>query len=132
MKQKTTGKNRNGEGTASTLVESQITWHLYAAHAAMEHRQNHLPKVAARIYELGVKCDPSFVAVPAYVQRYAQVLMEINDLTSLRSLLTKSVSACEVAGNKAAVASVWDISLHFESSPNRPRCERSKRREEKR
>lgn len=132
-KKKTTVKNRNGEGTGSTSIESKITWHLYAAHAAIEHRQNHLPTVAARIYELGLKNDPSFVAVPAYVQRYAQALMEINELTSLRSLLTKAVSACEVEGNKAAVASLWDISLHFESligsKPSKLREIEQKRRE---
>jgi hypothetical protein len=126
-------KNRHVDGAGNAPIESKITWHLYAAHAAIEHRQNHLPVVAARIYELGIKSDPSFVAVPAYVQRYAQVLMEINDLTRLRSLLTKAVSACEAEGNKVAVASLWDISLHFESligsKPSKLREIEKKRRE---
>jgi Pre-mRNA 3''-end processing (cleavage and polyadenylation) factor len=39
----------------------RITWHLYAAHATIEHRVNNLPKVAARVYELGLKKHRSFL-----------------------------------------------------------------------
>jgi len=116
----TGGKNANGgSGEPSVLVEAAgpITWHLYASHAVMEHRLNRAPEVAARVYELGLRKHASFLTVPAYIQRYAQLLLELNDYKNLKALLTRAVAACEAAQDdkKDALAALWDMTLHFES-----------------
>lgn len=72
-----------------------ITWHLYAAHASIEHRLNRAPHIAARIYELGLRRHRTFLSTPPYVLAYASLLMELNDEENLRSLLTRAVAACE-------------------------------------
>ena len=47
------GEN-GGEVVSEKLAPGPITWHLYASHARMEHRLNHSPDIAARVYELGL------------------------------------------------------------------------------
>jgi hypothetical protein len=48
----------NGESSAELvsdkLAPGPITWHHYTSDARMEHRLNHFPKIAARVYELGL------------------------------------------------------------------------------
>jgi len=93
-----------------------ITWHLYASHAAMEHRLNKSPTIAARVYELGLRKHVSFLTKPAYVLRYAQLLLELHDIDNLRALLTRAVAACEgQEGKSDEVAALWDMTLRFES-----------------
>ena len=94
-----------------------ITWHLYAAHAAMEHRINRCPEIAARVYELGLRKHSSFLTKAAYVIRYAELLLELGDTMNLRALLTRAVAACDAAKGKsdASLASLWDMTLRFES-----------------
>ena len=116
-KRKKGGENENGGGDGATAIEAAgpITWHLYASHAVMEHRLNRAPEVAARVYELGLRKHASFLTVPAYIRRYAQLLLELNDYKNLRALLTRAVAACEAEDKKEALASLWDMTLHFES-----------------
>lgn len=119
----TTEENGNADvGTAesnpsatSKVLPGPVTWHLYAAHAVMEHRHNHCPEVAARVYELGLRKHATFITIPPYVLRYAQLLLELNDTRNLRALLTRAVAACEANENKASLAALWDMSLYFES-----------------
>ena len=111
----TTGVNANGSSGKSNKEAGPITWHLYAAHAVMEHRQNHSPGIAARVYELGLRKHATFLTVPSYIQRYAQLLLELNDTMNLRALLTRAVAACELENKQDAVASLWDMTLYFES-----------------
>lgn len=108
-----------------------ITWHLYTAHATIEHRLGKNPKVAARIFELGLRKHRTFLSNPPYVLYYANLLLELNDEENLRSLLMRAVAACEemdavtstgVGGSDAAVARkremqrpLWDMMLKFES-----------------
>jgi len=116
-KRKKGGENENGGGDGATAIEAAgpITWHLYASHAVMEHRLNRAPEVAARVYELGLRKHASFLTVPAYIRRYAQLLLELNDYKNLRALLTRAVAACEAENKKDALASLWDMTLYFES-----------------
>mmetsp|Transcript_24403 Transcript_24403/g.52609 ORF Transcript_24403/g.52609 Transcript_24403/m.52609 type:complete len:1321 (-) Transcript_24403:368-4330(-) len=108
-----------------------ITWHLYAAHATIEHRLGKNPQVAARIYELGLRKHRSFLSNPPYVLHYANLLLELNDEENLRSLLMRAVAACEeeeaagAGGADAAAANarrtemqrpLWDMMLKFEST----------------
>lgn len=94
-----------------------ITWQLYASHADMEHRLNHSPAVAARIYELGLRKHISFLTKPAYIYRYAQLLMELRDTENLRALLTRAIAACEAEeGMEDEIAALWDMTLRFEAT----------------
>jgi hypothetical protein len=107
-----------------------ITWHLFAAHATIEHRLGKNPQVAARIYELGLRKHRSFISTPPYVLHYASLLLELNDEENLRSLLMRAVAACEEEdantkdGESDAAAAIrrrevqrplWDMMLKFES-----------------
>jgi hypothetical protein len=94
-----------------------ITWHLYMAHAIMEHRLGKNPKVAARIYELGLRKHRTFLSNPPYVLHYANLLLELNDEENLRSLLMRAVAACEEeeAGRREMQRPLWDMMLKFES-----------------
>ena len=108
-----------------------ITWHLFAAHATIEHRIGKNPQIAARIYELGLRKHRSFISTPPYVLHYASLLLELNDEENLRSLLMRAVAACEEedesnADSKESDAGVaarrrevqrplWDMMLKFES-----------------
>jgi hypothetical protein len=111
-------KSNENQGATVVVSRGVITWHLFAAHAAMEHRLNRLPDVAARIYELGLRKHRSFLTRPAYVMRYAQLLLELGDTINIRALLTRAVAACEEQGKEGALAALWDITLHFESLLN--------------
>jgi hypothetical protein len=91
-----------------------ITWHLYASHATIEHRLNHAPAIAARVYELGLRKHASFLTQPAYVLRYAQLLLELQDTVNLRALLTRALAACQDS-KSPAVTALWDMALQFES-----------------
>jgi cleavage stimulation factor subunit 3 len=98
----------------SSIKPGPITWHLYAAHATIEHRNNHAPTVAARIYELGLRKHGSFLTQPAYVLRYAQLLLELQDTVNLRALLTRALAACS-SRKSPQVAALWDMAVQFES-----------------
>lgn len=102
------------EKKTAGIKPGPITWHLYASHAMIEHRNNHAPAIAARIYELGLRKHGSFLTQPAYVLRYAQLLLELQDTVNLRALLTRALAAC---GNRRSpqVAALWDMAVHFES-----------------
>ena len=126
---------RTTSADESRTKPGPITWHLYASHATLEHRLNHSPEIAARVYELGLRKHLSFLTKPPYVMRYAQLLLELGDTVNLRALLTRAVSACEavaaksaanqesgtsksqqqLATNSPAVAALWDMTLRFES-----------------
>lgn len=123
-------KSGNGgkDAAESTVNAGYITWHLYAAHATIEHRLSKNPKVAARIYELGLRKHRTFLSNPPYVLHYANLLLELNDEENLRSLLMRAVAACEeeeTTGGDADAAAVakrremqrplWDMMLKFES-----------------
>lgn len=96
------------------FVPGPITWHLYASHALIEHRLNHSPETAARVFELGLRKHSSFLTQPAYVLKYARLLLELQDTVNLRALLTRSLTACQ--GSKSqAVTSLWNMALQFES-----------------
>jgi hypothetical protein len=85
----------------------------------MEHRLNHKPQIAARVYELGLRKHAHFLTTPAYIRNYAQLLLELKDAMNLRALLTRAVAAyeAEVDNNtkREALAELWDMTLHFES-----------------
>jgi Suppressor of forked protein (Suf) len=104
--------------TEQTPSPGLITWYLYAAHAIIEHRLNRCPDIAARVYELGLRKHSSFITIPPYVLRYAQLLLELNDTMNLRALLTRSVAACEALDSKVSLAAMWDMNLYFESIIN--------------
>ena len=106
------------KGGQVSPVSGQMTWHLYAAHASMEHRINRLPEVAARVYELGLRKHSSFLTKAPYVIRYAELLLELGDVMNLRALLTRAVAACEAAKGKSdsSLASLWDMMLRFETT----------------
>ena len=123
----------DGNPSQSNTNAGYITWHLYAAHATIEHRLSKNPKVAARIYELGLRKHRTFLSNPPYVLHYANLLLELNDEENLRSLLMRAVAACEEeqtvppAGSGSDAAStaaarkremqrpLWDMMLKFES-----------------
>ena len=123
----------NGTGKNSASDECNagfITWHLYAAHATIEHRLGKNPQVAARIYELGLHKHRSFISTPPYVLHYASLLLELNDEENLRSLLLRAVAACEeeednvqdgdsdaaaIARRREVQRPLWDMMLKFES-----------------
>ena len=109
-----------------------ITWHLYAAHASIEHRLNKSPQIASRVYELGLKKHRSFLSTPQYVLQYSSLLLELSDEENLRALLTRAISACEeenenesddaFSGDNSNAATrrelqrpLWDMMLKFES-----------------
>ena len=116
--------------SASDESAGFITWHLYAAHATIEHRLGKNPQVAARIYELGLRKHRSFISTPPYVLHYASLLLELNDEENLRSLLMRAVAACEdedastkegetdaasTARRREVQRPLWDMMLKFES-----------------
>ena len=125
----------NGDKYQSPVTANNagfITWHLYMAHAIMEHRLGKNPKVAARVYELGLRKHRTFLSNPPYVLHYANLLLELNDEENLRSLLMRAVAACEeeeavtsasIGGSDTAVIArrremqrpLWDMMLKFES-----------------
>mmetsp|Transcript_607 Transcript_607/g.949 ORF Transcript_607/g.949 Transcript_607/m.949 type:complete len:969 (+) Transcript_607:69-2975(+) len=117
----TTVSQENGNHTplkedSEKLPPGPITWQLYVSHATMEHRINHSPSIAARVYELGLRKHVEFLTKPPYIKRYAQLLLELQDTENLRALLTRAVTACEGDGsNTEAAASLWDMTLRFES-----------------
>ena len=98
----------------SAIKGGPITWHLYASHATIEHRINHAPTVAARVYELGLRKHGSFLTQPAYVLRYAHLLLELQDTVNLRALLTRALAACSNR-KSPQVAALWDMAVQFES-----------------
>ena len=107
-------ENDDSEGKQQPGV---ITWQLFASHADMEHRLNHSPSVAARIYELGLRKHVSFLTKPSYIYRYAQLLLELRDTENLRALLTRAIAACEAEeGMEDEVAALWDMTLRFEAT----------------
>eukprot|EP00934_Nitzschia_sp_Nitz4_P003098 Nitzschia sp. Nitz4//scaffold85_size83877//64780//67728//NITZ4_005238-RA/size83877-processed-gene-0.144-mRNA-1//-1//CDS//3329559164//3088//frame0 len=99
---------------ATTVQAGPITWHLYASHAAIEHRLNESPEIAARIYELGLRKHATFLTQPSYVLRYAQLLLELRDTVNLRALLTRALAACKDQKGPG-VAALWDMNVQFES-----------------
>jgi hypothetical protein len=110
------GANNENEVLEEKTTPGAITWQLYASHADMEHRLNHSPAIAARIYELGLRKHHSFLTKPAYIYRYAQLLLELRDTENLRALLTRAVAACEAdVGLEDEVAALWDMTLRFEA-----------------
>jgi len=123
------GTSAEGEDeNAQQASAGFITWHLYAAHATIEHHLSKKPKVAARIYELGLRKHRTFLSTPPYVLHYANLLLELNDEENLRSLLMRAVAACEEeeassgGSDEAAIARrremqrpLWDMMLKFES-----------------
>jgi hypothetical protein len=105
-----------------------ITWHLYSAHATIEHRLNKSPHIAARVFELGLRKHRTFLSTPQFVMQYGSLLFELNDEENLRALLTRAIAACEEVnstdaedGTKTALAGkeaqrpLWDMMLKFES-----------------
>jgi hypothetical protein len=104
-----------GEVVSEKLAPGPITWHLYASHARMEHRLNHSPEIAARVYELGLRKHSAFLTIPPFVLRYAQLLLVLGDKMNLRALLTRAVAACEAQEKQDALADLWDMTLQFES-----------------
>ena len=93
----------------------RITWQLYACHANMEHRQNLAPRIAAKVYELGLRKHVSFLTKVPYVIRYAQLLMELQDRDNLKALLTRALAACESDNTRPeTTAALWNITLQFE------------------
>jgi hypothetical protein len=106
-----------GQDSQEMVVPGQITWQLYASHAVMEHRLNRAPKIAARVYELGLRKHVSFLTKAPYIMRYAQLLLELQDTDNLRALLTRAIAACEADSSSKAdeVATLWDLRLRFES-----------------
>ena len=105
-----------------------ITWHLYSAHATIEHRLNKSPHIAARVFELGLRKHRTFLSTPQFVMQYGSLLFELNDEENLRALLTRAIAACEEVnstdseeGSKIALAAkeaqrpLWDMMLKFES-----------------
>lgn len=90
-----------------------ITWHLYASHATIEHRINKSPETAARIFELGLRKHASFLTKPAYILKYGQLLMELQDTVNLRALLTRALAACGDS-RSSQVEALWDMTLQCE------------------
>ncbi|KAL3929500.1 MAG: hypothetical protein SGBAC_012181 [Bacillariaceae sp.] len=101
-------------GDSPKLKAGPITWHLYASHATIEHRLNKSPDIAARVYELGLRKHASFLTEPAYVLRYANLLLELQDTINLRALLTRALAACKEL-ESSVVTALWDMTLQFES-----------------
>lgn len=101
-----------------TVKRGVMTWHIYACHAMIEHRLNSLPLVAARIYELGLRKHHSFLATPAYVLQYADLLWELNEVENLRALLSRAIAACdenkEVTSSTYGTKKLWDAMLKLE------------------
>jgi len=94
-----------------------MTWHLFASHAHMEFRNNKCPEVAARVFELGLTKHRSFLTCPSYVLAYSRLLLERGEDDNLRSLLERSIAACEEAGeavSKHGQNRLWDMLLEFE------------------
>ena len=110
----------NEQPSNKSRKKGKMTWHVFACHANIEHRLNALPRVAARVYELGLRKHHSFLSTPAYVLQYADLLWELNETENLRALLTRSIAACEE--NKSAAVSMpssstkplWDTMLKLE------------------
>lgn len=110
------GDNSPSKEDSEKLPPGPITWQLYVSHATMEHRINHAPIIAARVYELGLRKHVEFLTKPPYIKSYAQLLLELQDTENLRALLTRAVAACEADGNNTeAAAALWDMTLRFES-----------------
>ena len=106
---KTSANPEDSNESSSKLSPGPITWHLYASHATIEHRLNHSPAIAARVYELGLRKHASFLTQSPYVLRYAYLLLELQDTVNLRALLTRALSASD-----KSVGSLWDMTLEFE------------------
>eukprot|EP00980_Cylindrotheca_fusiformis_P020233 scaffold7316_cov123-Cylindrotheca_fusiformis.AAC.8 len=103
------------EADGTTRIKpGPITWHLYAAHATIEHRLNKSPDIAARVYELGLRKNSSFLTKPAYVLRYAHLLLELQDTVNLRALLTRALAASKDS-KSPAVTALWNMALQFET-----------------
>ncbi|OEU10200.1 hypothetical protein FRACYDRAFT_264007 [Fragilariopsis cylindrus CCMP1102] len=96
------------------IAPGQITWHLYACHATIEHRLNKSPEIAARVYELGLRKHSSFLTKPPYVLKYAKLLLELQDTVNLRALLTRALAACGDSKNSGQVEALWDMTLQCE------------------
>lgn len=110
------GESNVDEESTAKVAPGPVTWQLYASHAAMEHRLNHAPAIAARVYELGLRKHTTFLTKAPYIMRYAQLLLELQDTDNLRALLTRAVAACDADGSKGdTAAALWDMTLRFES-----------------
>jgi hypothetical protein len=107
-------KTEEATDDLQNIKPGPITWHLYASHATIEHRLNKSPDIAARVYELGLRKNSSFLTKPAYVLRYAHLLLELQDTVNLRALLTRALAACKDS-KSPAVTMLWDMTLQFET-----------------
>jgi len=98
-----------------TSIVGRITWHLYAAHASMEHRMNRSPEIASRVYELGLRRHKHFLTKATYVMQYAELLLELADTMNLRALMTRAVAACQASSApSSSLVPLWDMALRFE------------------
>lgn len=80
------------------------TWQIYATAAMIEWSYDKSDKPARNIFELGLK---NFISVPAYVERYAEFLIGVNDVANARVLFERSLS-------ESPSAKIWDMFVDFE------------------
>ena len=82
------------------------TWEIYATAATIEWSYDKADKPARNIFELGLK---NFLSVPAYVERYAEFLIGINDIANVSALFGRAL-------NESPSTKIWDMFVDFERS----------------
>lgn len=85
-----------------------VTWHSFEASALMEYHANKDSAVAVRIFELGLK---QFDEDVAFVTKYLEFLLAINDDTNARALFERS--ALKIPSERAR--SLWDTWARYEN-----------------
>ncbi|KAK9466995.1 hypothetical protein V1512DRAFT_262863 [Lipomyces arxii] len=68
---------------------SYSTYHIFVASALMEYHHNKSPDIASKIFEIGLR---RFADTIAFVEKYLEFLITINDDTNARALFERTVS----------------------------------------
>ncbi|GAA6062293.1 hypothetical protein JCM10212_004381 [Sporobolomyces blumeae] len=84
-----------------------LSWQVVEASATMEMYWNEEPKIATNVFELGLKL---FAAVPEYVLKYLEFLLQQNNANNARALFERTVSVIEPAKAKG----IWDRMAQYE------------------
>jgi cleavage stimulation factor subunit 3 len=89
------------------------TYHVYIASAMMEYQANNNPKVATKVFELGLK---QYIHEPMYILEYLKYLEHLNDKNNQRVVYERVLNT--LPKNKAH--EIWNKFLEFEYSNGDP------------
>lgn len=104
-------RNEGVEAARNYFVDARkspsCTYHLYVAYARIAYSVDKDPKLAHRVFEVGMK---KFLHEPAYILEYTDFLLRINDDTNARALFERALSVLPAKESME----VWKKFVQFE------------------